>query len=78
MYCPTGFADANEAHSIATIYMISQADDGPSGSTGGIPIVFSAADGDKLVIGIDADVLLTNTTYTESQVQELLGSTSCG
>ncbi len=69
---PLVFGDVGEAHSIATKHIVSHTDritDDPDV----IPIVFSAVDGNTLVIGIDADVLASNVTYTESQVQEFLG-----
>ncbi len=72
---PAAFADANEAHSIATNYMQSQSDESTRDAEG-IPIVFSAVDGDKLVMGISAAAFSSNTTYTESQVQEFLGITT--
>ena len=71
---PAGFSDADEAHSIATNYILSRAN--VTDDEKGIPIVFSAVDGNTTVIGIDPRLLINGTTYTESQVQEFLGITS--
>ncbi len=70
---PAGFGDVNDAHSIATNYMISSKEGAVGTSDTAIPIVFSAVDGEKLVVGISTHVLLQNTTYTEEQIQDLLG-----
>ena len=84
---PASFASTNidNAHSIATNIMIQKAENialgsgnappinGSYNTSSNIPIVFSAVDGDRLAIGIDAHVLLTNTTYSEAQIQNYLG-----
>ena len=70
-------ASVADAHSAATNYMIRVSQGGAHGFTGPlIPIVFSAQDANGLVIGIDANVLTTDTRYTESQLQEFLGTTA--
>ena len=78
-------SNVDNAHSIATNIMIQKAENvklgsgnvppinGSHNTSSNIPIVFSAVDGDRLVVGIDANVLLTNTTYSEAQIQNYLG-----
>ena len=69
-----------DAHSKATDYMFAKYQGGATGSSGvtddDIPIIFSAVNGSTLVVGISADVLAKNITYTEQQVQDFLGITT--
>lgn len=66
------YADtADDAHNAATNYMIQQSAKNET-SFGDIPIIFSASDGDKLVVGIDISAMSQNEPYTEAQIQEAL------
>lgn len=75
MVLPTAvFADLDNAHSIATDYMFSRSQNNETkDTTESIPIIFSAADDDSLLVGISVQALAQNITYTEAQVQEALG-----
>ena len=75
----------DNAHSIATNIMIQKSENialgsgnappinGSYNTSSNIPIVFSAVNGERLTIGIGAHILLTNTTYSEAQLQNYLG-----
>ena len=74
MLMPVTSVNVNKAHNIATDYIQTLSQQNiTANNSDQIPIIFSAVVDDKLAVGISVNILSQNITYTEIQIQQVLG-----